>query len=91
MIRQIMLFVVEYGYDTKEVKTMNAQENSTIYQFPPLSLLKKGQLPKYDAELLKETALMIQQTLQNFGIRITIVDINVGTRFTRYGLHRGRK
>lgn len=65
---------------------MNAQENSTIYQFPPLSLLKKGQLPKYDAELLKETALMIQQTLQNFGIRITIVDINVGTRFTRYEL-----
>lgn len=71
---------------TKEVKTMNVQENSTIYQFPPLSLLKKGQSPKYDAKLLKETALMIQQTLQNFGIRITIVDINVGTRFTRYEL-----
>lgn len=65
---------------------MNVQENSTIYPFPPLSLLKKGQPPKYDAKLLKETALMIQQTLQNFGIRITIVDINVGTRFTRYEL-----
>lgn len=63
---------------------MDTQEKNTIYQFPPLSLLKKGELTKYDAELLKETALMIQQTLQNFGIRVTLTDIVVGARFTRY-------
>lgn len=65
---------------------MNTQENDIRYQFPPLSLLKKGQPPKYDAELLKETALMMQRTLLNFGIRTIVVDINVGVRFTRYEL-----
>ena len=63
---------------------MNTQEKSKIYQFPPLNLLKKRESKNFDTDAIKETALMIQKTLQNFGVRVTVVDINVGMRFTRY-------
>ncbi len=81
-----MLCFILYGLLVmREIKRMDAQKKIT-YQFPPLNLLKKGGPPKYNIELLKKTTLMIQQTLLNFGARTTVVDINVGTRFTRYEL-----
>lgn len=73
-------------YTIKEDAGMDTQEKSIIYQFLPLSLLKKKEFAKRNAELLKETALMIQQTLSRYGVRTTVVDINVGTRLTRYEL-----
>lgn len=63
---------------------MSAQKNFIPYQFSTLRLLKKPYPEKLDVYILKATALMIQQTLLTFGVRVTVVDINVGTRFTRY-------
>ncbi|MDE7477822.1 MAG: DNA translocase FtsK, partial [Lachnospiraceae bacterium] len=63
---------------------MSAQKNFTAYQFPTLGLLKKSYPEKMDVSRLKTTALIIQQTLLKFGLKVTVVDINVGTRFTRY-------
>ncbi|MDE7324245.1 MAG: DNA translocase FtsK [Lachnospiraceae bacterium] len=55
------------------------------YVIPPLKLLKKGDGKKGDsANQLKETALRLQQTLQNFGVRVTITDISQGPSVTRY-------
>lgn len=55
------------------------------YIFPPLSLLKKGKGKKGDSSSkLRETALKLQQTLQNFGVRVTITDISQGPSVTRY-------
>ena len=55
------------------------------YQFPWLELLKKGDGKKGDsANQLKETALHLQQTLQTFGVRVTITDISQGPSVTRY-------
>ena len=55
------------------------------YVFPPIHLLKKGEGRKGDsANQLKETALRLQQTLQNFGVRVTITDISQGPSVTRY-------
>ena len=55
------------------------------YQFPSLELLKKGDGKKGDsANQLKETALHLQQTLQTFGVRVTITDISQGPSVTRY-------
>jgi S-DNA-T family DNA segregation ATPase FtsK/SpoIIIE len=52
---------------------------------PPLSLLKKGEGKKNDnSNHLKETALLLQQTLQTFGVRVTITDISQGPSVTRY-------
>lgn len=57
---------------------------SMAYYFPPISLLKKGRSNHIDVEKIKENAIRIQQTLLSFGIKVQILDISVGTRFTRY-------
>ena len=58
------------------------------YNFPPLSCLRK--IEKDGAGIstrqLKETALRLQQTLNNFGVKVTITDISQGPTVTRYEL-----
>lgn len=56
------------------------------YVFPPISLLRKGdQKGSGDtAAQLKETAMHLQQTLQTFGVKVTITDISQGPAVTRY-------
>ncbi len=58
------------------------------YEFPPLKLLKKGENNGAGdtARQLKETALHLQQTLQTFGVKVTITDISQGPSVTRYEL-----
>lgn len=57
------------------------------YMFPPLSRLQKGENTSGDsAEELKETAMRLQQTLNTFGVKVTITDISQGPSVTRYEL-----
>lgn len=57
------------------------------YMFPPLSLLQKGLAATGDStKELKETAMHLQQTLNTFGVRVTITDISQGPSVTRYEL-----
>lgn len=58
------------------------------YIFPPLSKLQKGTGKNGgDSEReLKETAKRLQQTLQTFGVKVTITDISQGPSVTRYEL-----
>lgn len=57
------------------------------YMFPPLSRLQKGVAATGDTTReLKETALHLQQTLQTFGVKVTITDISQGPSVTRYEL-----
>lgn len=57
------------------------------YMFPPISLLQKGKGGGKDStQELKQTAMRLQQTLENFGVRVTITDISQGPSVTRYEL-----
>ena len=57
------------------------------YIFPPLSKLVRGQGGSGESEKeLKETAIRLQQTLNNFGVKVTITDISQGPSVTRYEL-----
>ncbi len=60
------------------------------YIFPPIELLKKGSTAASSQEeltkRLKSTALKLQQTLQNFGVGVTVTDISCGPSVTRYEL-----
>lgn len=58
------------------------------YVFPPISKLNKGtgKTGGDSARELKETALRLQQTLQTFGVRVTITDISQGPSVTRFEL-----
>ena len=75
------------GQDVKAMKE-DAKKASKPYVFPPLSYLKKidsGQ-SKNGMEQLKETAMRLQQTLNTFGVKVTITDISQGPAVTRYEL-----
>ena len=57
------------------------------YMLPPLNLLQKGAAATGDSEKeLKETAMRLQQTLNTFGVKVTITDISQGPSVTRYEL-----
>lgn len=57
------------------------------YMFPPLSRLQKGLASTGDSTReLKETAMRLQQTLNTFGVKVTITDISQGPSVTRYEL-----
>lgn len=59
----------------------------TEYKFPPLNLLKKGEGNSADTtNELRDTAMRLQQTLNNFGVKVTITDISQGPSVTRYEL-----
>lgn len=57
------------------------------YMLPPLSLLAKGAAATGDSEReLRDTARRLQQTLDTFGVKVTITDISQGPSVTRYEL-----
>ncbi|MBD5547336.1 MAG: DNA translocase FtsK [Lachnospiraceae bacterium] len=58
------------------------------YIFPPISKLAKGmgKAGGDSARELKETAMRLQQTLQTFGVRVSITDISQGPSVTRFEL-----
>ncbi|MCM1056185.1 MAG: DNA translocase FtsK [Firmicutes bacterium] len=63
------------------------QRTPKKYMFPPLSRLQKGVAATGDSTReLKETAMHLQQTLNTFGVRVTITDISQGPSVTRYEL-----
>jgi S-DNA-T family DNA segregation ATPase FtsK/SpoIIIE len=64
------------------------QEQEREYVFPPVNLLSRGTggtRQNIDKEL-KETAIKLQQTLQNFGVRVNITNVSCGPAVTRYEL-----
>lgn len=63
------------------------QQPKVKYQAPPLSLLKRGKARGGDSDAhLRETANKLQQTLYNFGVRVTVTNVSCGPSVTRYEL-----
>ncbi len=58
------------------------------YFFPPLTLLKQGDknAAGTSQEELRVTASKLQQTLANFGVKVTVTDVSCGPSVTRYEL-----
>lgn len=58
-----------------------------VYKFPSMKLLKRGDKTGGDSDKhLRETALKLQNTLQTFGVNVTITNISCGPSVTRYEL-----
>lgn len=54
---------------------------------PPLSLLQHGKRGGGESDAhLRETAMKLQQTLENFGVNVTITNVSCGPSVTRYEL-----
>ncbi len=87
----------ETAADDEAVKSDTPEEPDTPkkklpppipYEFPPIDLLSK---PKDNGtgiseKELKETAIKLKETLENFGVGVSLGDISVGPSVTRYEL-----
>lgn len=57
------------------------------YHFPPINLLKRGNKTSGESDAhLRETAMKLQQILQNFGVSVTVTNVSCGPAVTRYEL-----
>lgn len=56
------------------------------YVFPPISLLKRsgGNTAGAGSDELRSTSMKLQQTLANFGVKVTVTDVSCGPAVTRY-------
>lgn len=69
------------------VVAANDGKPKKAYKFPPLSLLKQGDKNSGESDAsLRETAMKLQQTLQNFGVNVTVTNVSCGPAVTRYEL-----
>ncbi len=58
------------------------------YVYPPLNLLKKGKgnAGSNQEQEIRKTAAKLQQTLDSFGVRVTVTNVSCGPSVTRYEL-----
>ena len=80
----------ELAKKQKEQEKQAAQQppKPVAYHYPPLSLLhKSNNANNMDSECeLRETAKHLEDTLQTFGVKVTVTDISQGPTVTRYEL-----
>jgi S-DNA-T family DNA segregation ATPase FtsK/SpoIIIE len=70
------------------IQPRTAMQPAKEYKFPPVGLLAKGKgkAGGNSEKELRETAARLQQTLDTFGVRVTVTDISQGPAVTRYEL-----
>lgn len=72
----------------EEVRHSEQLSEETVekpYEFPPVELLHRGKSTSSTSQKeLRDTAVKLQQTLSNFGVRVTVSDVSCGPAVTRY-------
>lgn len=70
-------------------QTIEEESESEVYELPSLTLLKQGQgldINHNKNSEIQKTAQKLQNTLQNFGVGVTITNVSCGPSVTRYEL-----
>lgn len=79
----------------QELQFKEPEKEMDQYKYPPIDLLNRSTAKKNtNAESEnRETARTLQQTLQSFGVNVTVTDVSCGPSVTRYELlpERGTK
>lgn len=79
--------VADHAAEVASAVAAESQKPKKMYRVPPLSLLKKGSRQKGESDAqLRETAMKLQQILQNFGVKVTVTNVSCGPSVTRYEL-----
>lgn len=80
----------ELAKETDDIEKASKEEQEKPkqeYKIPPISLLKRGKKSGGDSDaVLRETAMKLQNTLQSFGVKVTITNVSCGPSVTRYEL-----
>lgn len=65
---------------------VNPLSDIGVWESPPHSLLTQAPEKRRDSGDVKKIAAVIEDTLQNFGIKAQVVEINVGPSVTQYAI-----
>ena len=78
----------DVGGDFEAQINTGAHEGGTtkIWKYPPLSLLSTEKGSKADRGDIKENASIIESTLDSFGIRAKVAEVNGGPAITQYAI-----
>ena len=76
------------GIGKTELKINNAlaPQDMTLWEYPPLLLLSDGPSQKADRGDMHKNANVIEQTLDGFGIKAKVTEVNTGPAVTQYAL-----
>ncbi len=79
----------ELGQTRQEVEKRSRTARLKPYRIPPMNLLNRSTKTGSNQEddEIRQTAIKLQQTLDTFGISVTVTDISCGPTVTRYELH----
>lgn len=77
---------VSTDFESQINTTVNADGTTKIWKYPPLSLLSKEKGSKADRGDIKENANIIESTLDSFGIRAKVAEVNGGPAITQYAI-----
>lgn len=64
----------------------NLPSETTVWEYPPFSLLSQSIGQKADRGNMKYHANIIEKTLESFGITARVVEVNLGPAVTQYAL-----
>ena len=71
--------------EKQQIEVPQKEESPVVYEFPPITLLRKGAGNGGDSDdHLRNTAKKLQETLHTFGVNVTITNISCGPTVTRY-------
>ena len=71
--------------ENQQIKVQQKEAPPAVYEFPPITLMKKGVGNGGDSDdHLRNTAKKLQETLHTFGVNVTITNISCGPTVTRY-------
>lgn len=77
--------VPEKSKDTLKINLPTTQPGDYgVWEYPPLSLLSDGPAEKADRGDMRKNADVIEKTLESFGIRTQMVEVNPGPAVTQY-------
>lgn len=72
--------------DLPEEMILNKPLEMGMWEYPPFSLLTENKDKKKDQSDVKRIAGIIENTLQSFGVKAQVVEINVGPSVTQYAI-----
>jgi S-DNA-T family DNA segregation ATPase FtsK/SpoIIIE len=72
--------------DTSSTAPLANQPGSQAWEYPPTSLLSAKRGAQADAGDVKTNASTIEQTLDSFGIKAQMVEVNIGPAVTQYAI-----
>lgn len=85
--------VAEASTDLSENSPSTLNHTQLIWDYPPLSILSTSKGGEADRGDVKSNAQMIENTLDSFGIKARVAEVNYGPSVTQYALEitRGTK